>query len=189
MKRLVLACLPVIAYLVAPLGAAADEMPYRTIVDGVVPPTHGLSIQGTVGSCDLMIQNLTGQDVFLLDQSKPPKSLRFPTQKATPSPAPPIAVHLAGAWPCVNLPAVTEDQRWNHSEATVDTWSISGKVGALAFKLNARTVYDPALDPNADLFLYLRIGSGLLVVGGILYSIPYLLRRRREIFATARKAA
>lgn len=182
-----LACLPVVAYLVAPLGAAADGMPYKTIVDSLVPMTHGLSIQGTVGSCDLMIQNLTGQDVFLVDQSKPPKSLRFPAQKAMPSPAPPIAVHLAGA--CVNLPAVTEDQRWNHAEATVRSWSTTGTVGALAFKLNARTVYDPALDPNADLFLYLRIGSGLLVVGGILYSIPYLLRRRKEIFATARKAA
>jgi hypothetical protein len=188
-KRLWLAFLPVIAYLNAPLGAAADGLPYRTIVDSVVPVTHGLSIQGAMGSCDLMIQNLTGQDVVLLDQSKPPKSLHVPPLKAMPTPAPPVAVHLAGAWPCVNVPAVTQDQRWNHAEATVDTWSISGKVGALAFKLNARTVYDPALDPSADLFLYLRIGSGLLVVGGILYSIPYLLRRRKEIFATARKAA
>jgi hypothetical protein len=185
-KRLVPACLPVIAYLVIPLAASADDLPYKTVVDGVVPTTHGLTIGGSQGGCDLLIQNLTGQDVLLQDTGKPPKSLRFPTQKAG---SPPVSVHLAGAWPCANLPAVTEDERWNNAVVTVETWSIAGTVGPLAFKLNARSLYDPALDPNADLFMYLRIGSGLLVVGGILYSIPYLLRRRREIFATARKAA
>jgi hypothetical protein len=183
-KRVVPACLPVIAYLLIPLAAAADDLPYKTVVDGVVPMTHGLNIVGSQGGCDLLIQNLTGQDVFLHDTSTPPKSLRFPTQKAG---SPPVAGHLAGA--CLNLPAVTEDERWNNAVVTVENWSTAGTVGALAFRLNARTVYDPALDPNADLFMYLRIGSGLLVVGGILYSIPYLLRRRREIFATARKAA
>jgi hypothetical protein len=185
-KRLLLACLPVIAYLVIPLAAAADDLPYKTVVDGVVPMTHGLSIAGSQGGCDLLIQNLTGQTVSLQDMNKPPKSLRFPSQKAG---SPPVSVQLTGAWPCVNLPAVTEDQRWNNTVVTVQSWSVAGTVGALAFKLNARTVYDPALDPNADLFMYLRIGSGLLVVGGILYSIPFLVRRRREIFATTNKRA
>jgi len=185
-KRLWLASLPLIAYLLTPLVAAADDLPYKTVVDSVVPVTRGLTIEGLQGSCDLLIQNLTGQTILLHDQGKPPKSLSIPAQKAG---APPVTVQLAGAWPCINPPAVTEDERWNNAIVTVQSWSINGTVGMLAFKLNARTVYDPALDPNADLFMYLRIGSGLAVVGGILYSIPFLLRRRREIFATAKKKA
>jgi hypothetical protein len=80
------------------------------------------------------------------------------------------------------LPAVTEDQRWNHAQATVGIWSINGAVGAVSFKLNARSVYDPALDPTSDLTFYLRVGAGLLAVAALLVTGPYLFRRRREIF-------
>jgi hypothetical protein len=62
-------------------------------------------------------------------------------------------------------------------------------VGALSFKLNARTVYDPALDPPSDWTLYLRIGAGALAVGGFVIAIPYLFGRRREILGGSKKAA
>lgn len=190
MKRLILACLPVVAAVVLQqLSAWADDSPYRTVVDGIVPNIPGLSIQGGQGGCDLVIQNQTGQDVYLLDQSKPPKPIKFAAKPKSPTPPPPIPVPLAGAWPCTSLPAVTEDERWNHAEVTVGNWAVGGTVGAITFKLNARTVYDPALDPSADLIFYVRIGAGLLVVGGILISIPYLIRRRQEIFAAGKKAA
>jgi hypothetical protein len=64
---------------------------------------------------------------------------------------------------------------------TVGSWSVNGSVGALSFKLIARTLYDPALDPSADWTFYLRIGAGVLVVGGVLMAGPYLFKRRREI--------
>jgi hypothetical protein len=98
-------------------------------------------------------------------------------------------VHLTGAWPCASLPAVTEDQRWNHAQGTVGSWSLTGTVGALTFKLNARTLYDPALDPSAEWTFYLRIGLGVAVVGGVLMAVPYLLKRRREILGDSKKAA
>jgi hypothetical protein len=72
---------------------------------------------------------------------------------------------------------------------TVGIWSLTGTVGALSFKLNARTLYDPALDPSSDLTMYLRIGAGALAVGGLLIAGPYLFLRRREILGSNRKAA
>jgi hypothetical protein len=107
------------------------------------------------------------------------------------SPRPPIPVHLpaAGAWPCASLPPVNEDQQWNHAEATVGIWSVNGTVGALSFKLTARTVYDPALDPPSDWTLYLRYGVGAAVAGSVLIGVPYLFKRRREILGNSKKAS
>ena len=92
-------------------------------------------------------------------------------------------------WPCASLPLVNEDQRWNHAEATVGSWTVNGTVGALSFKLMARTVYDPALDPTSDWTLYLRWGAGLAVGGGVLIAIPYLFNKRREILGGSKKAS
>ncbi|MDQ6712679.1 MAG: hypothetical protein M3Z28_05755 [Candidatus Dormibacteraeota bacterium] len=179
------------AFLLVPLTALAQDQPFKTVVDGIVPKTAGLTIEGTTGGCDLLIQNQTGQDVILLDMSKPPKPLKFAAQPKVPTPKPATPVHLpaAGKWPCASLPPVNEDQQWNHAEATVGTWTVNGTVGALSFKLTARTVYDPALDPSADLMLYLRLGAGVAVGGGLLVAIPYLFNKRREILGGGKKAA
>ena len=191
MNRLALVLAPVVALLLLPLTALAEDQPFKTVVDSIVPKTAGLSIEGTEGGCDLMLQNQTGQDVVLLDLSKPPKPFRFAAQPKTATPRPPIPVHLpaAGIWPCASLPLVNEDQRWNHAEATVGSWTVNGTVGALSFKLMARTVYDPALDPTSDWTLYLRWGAGLAVGGGVLIAIPYLFNKRREILGGSKKAS
>jgi len=181
----------VVALLLFPLTALAEDQPFKTVVDSIVPKTAGLVIQGTTGGCDLLLQNQTGQDVILLDMSKPPKPFRFAAQPKTATPRPPIPVHLpaAGVWPCASLPPVNEDQQWNHAETTVGTWSVNGTVGALSFKLTARTVYDPALDPPSDWTLYLRIGAGVALAGGMLIAIPYLFKKRREILGGSKKAS
>ena len=191
MNRLALVLAPVVALLLLPLTALAEDQPFKTVVDSIVPKTAGLSIEGTEGGCDLMLQTQTGQDVVLLDLSKPPKPFRFAAQPKTATPRPPIPVHLpaAGIWPCASLPLVNEDQRWNHAEATVGSWTVNGTVGALSFKLMARTVYDPALDPTSDWTLYLRWGAGLAVGGGVLIAIPYLFNKRREILGGSKKAS
>jgi hypothetical protein len=190
-KRLVVALAPVGALLLFSATALAEDQPFKTVVDTIVPKTPGLTIEGSTGGCDLLLQNQTTQDVVLFDMSKPPKPFRFAAQPKAATPRPPIPVHLptAGVWPCASLPGVNEDQRWNHTVTTVGIWSLNGTVGALSFKLNARTLYDPALDPQSDLTLYLRIGAGALVVGGLLISIPYLLARRRDILGDSKKAA
>jgi len=190
-KRLLAALAPVGALLLFSTTALADDQPFKTVVDTIVPKTPGLTIQGSMGGCDLLLQNLTSQDVILFDMSKPPKPFRFAAQPKAATPRPPIPVHLptAGVWPCASLPAVNEDQRWNHVVATVGIWSVNGTVGALSFKLNARTLYDPALDPPSDLTMYLRYGAGVLAVGGLLIAIPYLFVRRREILGSNKKAA
>ena len=179
------------ALLMSSTIALAEDQPFKTVVDTIVPKTPGLTIEGSLGGCDLLIQNQTSQDVVLFDMSKPPKPFRFAAQPKAATPRPPIPVHLptAGVWPCASLPAVNEDQRWNHAVTTVGIWSLTGTVGALSFKLNARTLYDPALDPASDWTLYLRIGAGALVVGGLLIAVPYLLARRREILGGSKKAA
>ncbi len=180
---------PVLVLLLFPTVAAADEAPFRTVIDKLIPTTPGLSIEGAQGGCDLVLKNETGQDVYFFDQSKPAKPIRFAAQpKSTPA-RPPVAVHLAGAWPCASLPAVTEDQRWNDTPAAVLLWSVSGSVGAVAFRMQAHTEYDPALDPLAQYMFYGRMAAGALAVGGFLIAIPYLLRRRREILGTQKKAA
>src|SRR5439155_999890 len=182
-KRRMLLFAPAVALLLLPLTVRAKVQPFKTVVDNIVPKTAGLTIQGTAGGCDLTLQNQSGQDVILLDMSKPPKPFRFAAQPKTATPRPPIPVHLpaAGVWPCASLPAVNEDQRWNHAETTVGIWSVNGTVGALSFKLTARTVYDPTLDPPSDWTLYLRWGAGIAVAGGVLIAIPYLFTKRREI--------
>jgi hypothetical protein len=190
-KRLNAALVVVGALLMSSTVALAEDQPFKTVVDTIVPKTPGLTIEGSMGGCDLLLQNQTGQDVVLFDMSKPAKPFRFAAQPKTATPRPPIPVHLptAGVWPCASLPAVNEDQRWNHAVATVGIWSLTGTVGALSFKLNARTIYDPALDPASDWTMYLRIGAGVLVVGGLLIAVPYLLARRREILGGSKKAA
>ena len=190
-NRLALLVAPVVALLLRPLTALAEDQPFKTVVDSIVPRTAGLTIQGMQGGCDLLLQNQTGQDVILLDMSKPPKPFRFAAQPKTATPRPPIPVHLpaAGVWPCASLPAVNEDQRWNHAEATVGVWSVNGTVGALSFKLLARTVYDPALDPASDWTMYVRIGAGVAVAGGVLIAIPYLLTKRRQILGGTKQAS
>jgi len=188
-KRLALAFLGAAFVLLLPLDALAEDQPFKTVVDGMVPRINGLTIQGGSGGCDIVLQNQTAQDVVLFDLSKPPKPFRFAAQPKGATPRAPIPVHLTGAWPCASLPAVTEDQRWNHAEVTVGRWSISGAAGAVTFKLSGRSVYDPALDPTADLLMYLRFGAGAAAVGVLLMTVPYLLRRRREILAAAKKAA
>ena len=191
MKRLVVALAPVGALLLFSVTALAEDQPFKTVVDTIVPKTPGLTIEGAMGGCDLLLQNQTGQDVVLFDMSKPAKPFRFAAQPKAATPRPPIPVHLptAGVWPCASLPAVNEDQRWNHAVTTVGIWSLNGTVGALSFKLNARTLYDPALDPSSDLTMYLRIGAGALAVGGLLIAVPYLFLRRREILGSNKRAA
>ena len=191
MKRLVAALAPVGATLLFSVTALAEDQPFKTVVDTIVPKTPGLTIEGSTGGCDLLLQNQTSQDVVLFDMSKPPKPFRFAAQPKAATPRPPIPVHLptAGVWPCASLPAVNEDQRWNHAVSTVGIWSLTGTVGALSFKLNARTLYDPALDPSSDLTMYLRIGAGALAVGGLLIAVPYLFLRRREILGSNKRAA
>jgi hypothetical protein len=191
-KRLALALAPVAVILLLPLTVRADDQPYKTVVDSIVPKTTGLTIEGSMGGCDLVIQNQTGQDVYLLDMGKPPKPLKFaaqPAQPKTATPKPPIPVHLpaAGVWPCATLPTVNEDQRWNHQETTVSGWSVNGTVGAATFKLTARTVYDPLLDPPAEWTLYARMGAGIALVGGLLIAAPWLIQRRREILGNSKK--
>jgi hypothetical protein len=190
-NRLALVFAPVVALLLLPLTALANDQPFKTVVDTIVPKTAGLTIVGTTGGCDLEVQNQTGQDVILLDMSKPPKPLKFPAQPKLPTPKPAVAVHLptAGTWPCSTLPPVSDDHRWNHAEATVGTWSVNGTVGALTFKLTARTVYDPALDPPSDWTMYLRYGAGAALVGGVLIAIPYMFNKRREILGGGKKAS
>src|SRR5690349_24341901 len=105
--------------------AVADDQPFKTVVDSIVPKTPGLTIEGSAGGCDLVLQNQTGQDVILFDLSKPPKPFRFAAQPKAASPRAPIPVHLTGAWPCAMLPAVSEDQRWNNAETTVGNWTLN----------------------------------------------------------------
>ncbi len=180
---------PFLAALLFPVAASADDPPFRTVIDKLIPNTPGLTIQGAPGGCDLVLTNKTGQDIYFFDQSKPPKPIRFAAQPKSAQARPPVDVHLAGAWPCASVPAVTEDQRWNNVPSTVLIWSLGGAVGAVAFKMQAHTEYDPALDPIAQYMLYGRIAAGLTAVGGLLLAIPYLVRRRREILGPQQKAA
>jgi hypothetical protein len=190
-KRLLIALAPAGALLAFSATALAEDQPFKTVVDNLVPKTPGLTIEGAIGGCDLQLQNQTGQDVVLYDTSKPPKPFKFAAQPKPPNAKPAVAVHLpaAGVWPCATLPGVTEDQQWSHAESTVRAWSLTGVVGAVSFKLNARTVYDPALDPSSDWTLYLRYGAGAVAVGGLLIGVPYLFSRRREILGASKKAA
>jgi hypothetical protein len=160
---------------------ADDTQPFRTVVDGVVPPAQGLTIAGSEGGCDLLLDNQTGQDIVFFDMSTPPKPIRFSALPKSTSTRPAVAVHFVGSWPCVTMPSIGEDQRWNHRSATVLIWSMKGQVGALAFQLRAHTEYDPNLDPSAQWMLYVRIGGGVLAVLGFVLAGPWLLSRRREI--------
>ena len=181
--------MPVLALALFPRVALAEDAPFRTVIDKLIPTTPGLTIEGAQGGCDFVLKNQTGQDVYFFDQSKPSKPIRFAAQPKSAQPRPPVAVHLAGAWPCASLPAVTEDERWNDTTATVLIWSVGGSVGAVSFRMQAHTEYDPSLDPSAQYMFYGRIAAGAVAVGGLLIAIPYLLRRRREILGPQQKAA
>src|ERR1700736_5660820 len=100
-NRLALVFAPVVTLLLLPLAALAEDQPFKTVVDSMVPKTAGLSIVGTTGGCDLLVQNQTGQDVILLDMSKPAKPLKFAARAKGAAAKPPVPVHLPtpGAWP------------------------------------------------------------------------------------------
>ena len=191
MKRLALAFAPTVLALLFPITALADDQPFNTVVDSIVPPIKGLTIQGSPGGCDLIVQNQTTQNVVLFDLSKPPKPFLFkaPVKGATPSPSTPVHLPAVGVWPCAVLPAVNEDERWNHDVVTVGSWTINGAVGAVSFKLSGRSVYDPALDSGADLMYYGRFAAGALAVAGLIFAGPYLFGKRREILGKTKKAA
>lgn len=191
MARLkIAAVVPVLLVLLSPVAAFADDVaPYRTVIDGVEPPSQGLSITGTAGGCDLLLDNATGSDVVLFDGSVPPKPVRFPAPPKGDSTRPPLAIHLAGAWPCASLPTVDEDQRWNHQAQTVLVWGLKGQLGTAAFQLRAHTDYDPSLDPASEWMFYLRILGGVAAVAGPLLAIPWLLGRRRAILGKGSAAA
>jgi len=44
----------------------ADDPPFKTVVDNIVPKTAGLTIEGTTGGCDPPTSQTDGQDVILL---------------------------------------------------------------------------------------------------------------------------
>lgn len=186
-----MALAPTVLAVALPIGAHAADQPFSTVVDGISPKITGLTIQGSAGGCDLIVQNQTGQNVVLFDLSKPPKPFLFAPPAKGASPRPPTPVHLpaVGVWPCATLPAVTEDERWNHDQVTIGSWTINGAVGAVSFKLSGRSIYDPALDSAADLMYYARFGAGALALGGLLVAAPYLFNRRREILGASKKAA
>jgi hypothetical protein len=190
-KRLALSLAPMVLAVLFPISALAADQPFNTVVDGILPTVKGLTIQGSPGGCDLLVQNQTGQNVVLFDLSKPPKPFLFapPAKGASARPLAPVHLPAVGVWPCATLPAVTEDERWNHDVVTVGNWTINGAVGAVSFKLTGRTVYDPALDAGADLIFYARIGAGALAVIGLVFAAPYLFGRRREILGGRKKAA
>ncbi len=174
-----------VGFLVAwtqPAFAAAP--PFRTVIDSLAPPQPGLTITGMPGGCDLLIDNETGQELLLFDQSNPPQPLHFPAPPKG-SPPKPLTVHLQGKWPCASLPTVTEEQRWNHTSMTVLAWAAQGQVGQVGFQLRARTLYDPTLDTISELMLYLRIGGGMLALAGLVVGLPFLLVRRHQIFSAS----
>src|SRR6202171_2507496 len=72
-NRLALVFAPVVTVLLLPLAALAEDQPFKTVVDSMVPKTAGLSHGGGTGGCDLLVQNKTGQDVILRALSKPRK--------------------------------------------------------------------------------------------------------------------
>jgi len=183
-NRWAAACLlPALLAGLQPVTALADQPPYRTVIETLVPKTAGVEVAGTTGGCDFLLKNTSGQDVVFFDLTSKP--FRFVAPKAGTPPAS-LPVHLAGSWPCAALPAISEDQRWNHTSVNLLGWSVKGQVGSLAFKLLAHTEYDPALDPSSEWMFYLRIAAGLIALGGLLVMAPFLYLRRRQILAPAR---
>ena len=158
--------------------AHAAGSPFRAVVDGLTPAPPGLTITGMTGGCDFVIDNASGQELLLFDQASPPQALHYP---ATPKGSPPVVAHLQGKWPCASLPAVTEEEQWNHVTTTVRVWALQGQLGTVAFQLRGRTLYDPALDVVSEGMYYFRIGAGALAAAGVVLGIPYLLARRRLI--------
>jgi len=61
-----MALAPTVLALALPIGAHAADQPFGTVVDGISPKINGLTIQGSAGGCDLIVQNQTGQNVVLL---------------------------------------------------------------------------------------------------------------------------
>ncbi len=175
--------MPLVLLVLQPIVALADQAPYRTVIESLVPKTPGVEVVGATGGCDFLLKNTSGQDIVFFDLTNKP--FRFVAPKAGTPPTS-LPVHLAGSWPCATLPAITEDQRWNHAQVTLLGWSVKGQVGSLAFGLLAHTDYDPTLDPSSQWMLYLRIATAVLALGGLLVMAPYLYMRRRQILAPAR---
>jgi len=181
----VAAWLSLMPSLLAAVGAGASMAPFRTVIGPVAPAIAGLQMTGAPGGCDLFLLNQTGQDVLLVDDSSPAQALRFPSVPKSATPPPAALVHLLGngKWKCSVLPGVTEDQEWSQVPVTVLTWTLRGSAGAQQFRAPVQTVYDPELDPNAAMLGYVRIGATALALGGLVFGLPYLLMRRRQILS------
>jgi len=160
--------------------ALAGAPPFRTVVDELTPAIAGLTIVGNAGGCDLLVDNTTGQDLLFFDQGTPAQPLKI---SAGPKGAarPPVPVHLVGKWPCATLPEIGEDERWNRVTIRIP-WSLRGQIGTVPLQLRAHTLYDPSMDPLAQLLLGVRIVGGLAVVAA-LWMVPYLVSRRRQIMS------
>ena len=65
MKRLVAALAPVVALLMFSASALAEDQPFKTVVDTIVPKTPGLTIEGSTGGCDLLLQKMLENDPCL----------------------------------------------------------------------------------------------------------------------------
>ncbi len=171
-------------------SAYADSTPYRTLVDKVEPAIAGLTIAGTEGSCSLLVLNRTAADVLLFDLANHPVTIHpykapvtAPAPSGAPTPVPePETVHLVGNWACSQLPAISEDQRWNEENVTLLQWVISGSVNQKAFAIRGRTVYFAADDPATVGYRMLRYGAVVLLVLGLIVAVPSLAVRRRAIF-------
>ncbi len=168
------------------ITAAAAE-PYRTVVDKVEPAIDGLVVTGAEGSCTVGVLNRTGADVILFDTAKRPLTIHpYQAPQAPPNatlPAPqPSPVHLLGDWPCGSLPAITEDQRWYEQDAVLLEWSINGSAKQRTFTVRARTLYQAADDPSTMNYQLLRYGALFALAMGVLFAVPYMIARRREIF-------
>src|SRR5690349_18519275 len=72
-KRLPVVFAPLAVTLVCTATALGEEQPFKTVVDSIVPKTPGLTIEGSTGGCDLVLQSQAGQDVVLFGLSKPPR--------------------------------------------------------------------------------------------------------------------
>jgi hypothetical protein len=189
MKRLPFVLVFLLAWAMGPgaLEARADVSPYQSVVDKVDPAIDGLTVRGGDGPCDLIVVNKTAADVLLFDEAKHPVTIRAykppvgPPNASLP-PAPGELVRMVEGWPCSHMPTVSEDQRWNEVDSTLLLWSISGSAAQKPFFVRGHTVYHAAADPVTIGYRVMRYGTALLLVGTLLFAMPYLADQRRKIF-------